>query len=167
MNTDTISRAQLLEEIKRHRNQGTVGKVEAARWEKIIETFPAIPQPVPEPGEVSEAKSLRWLAFNFPFTPDPEDEADRISNAIHTYAQRGADKIEALTYALATAGIEQPPTSTRFERIKAAGTPEAMAVELNGNTRRFCPKEYAKKPPNCIIPCGECIAKWLREEAEK
>lgn len=165
MNSDTISRAQLLEEIKRRRNQGIIGKVEAARWEKIVETFPDAKAPAPEPAEIPEAKSLRWLTFNFPFTPNPEDETDRISNAIHVYAQRGAAKIEALAYALAMAGVEQPPTRTRFERIKAAGTPEAMAVELNANTRRFCPKEYAKKPPNCIIPCGECITKWLREEA--
>lgn len=40
MNTDTISRAQLLEEIKRRRNQGAIGRVEAARWEKIVKAFP-------------------------------------------------------------------------------------------------------------------------------
>lgn len=167
MNTDTISRVQLLEEIKRRRDQGAIGKVEAARWEKIVEAFPPAPATLPEPAEIPEAKSLRWLAFNFPFTSAPEDDTDRLSNAIHLYAQRGAEKIEALAYALATGGIEQPPARTHFERIKAAGTPEAMTVELNANARRFCPKEYAGKPPDCIIPCGECIAKWLREEAEK
>ena len=83
------------------------------------------------------------------------------------HGDESAEKIEALAYALATGGIEQPPARTHFERIKAAGTPEAMTVELNANARRFCPKEYAGKPPDCIIPCGECIAKWLREEAEK
>ena len=41
MNNDTISRAALLEEIRRRRNQAAIGKTEAARWEKIIKAFPA------------------------------------------------------------------------------------------------------------------------------
>ena len=96
MNTDTISRAQLLEEIKLRRNQGTIGKVEAARWEKIVAAFPAAAAPEAGPPEVQEAKSLRWLAAMFPYIPNPEDENDRLCNAIHVYAQRGADKIESV-----------------------------------------------------------------------
>ena len=43
------------------------------------------------PQEVSapEVKSLRWLA-------NPEDEADKITNAIHVYTTAGANKIEML-----------------------------------------------------------------------
>lgn len=61
--------------------------------------------------------------------------------------------------------IGQP--ATRFDRIRACQTPEEMAVELNANGRRFCPKEYSRKEPACAVPCGECIAAWLREEARK
>ncbi len=44
--------------------------------------------------EVKEAKSLRWLAFNFPYIENPEDEADKICNAIHLYTTAGAEKLE-------------------------------------------------------------------------
>lgn len=43
-----------------------------------------------------EAKALRWLANNFPYTSEPEDVSDKMSNAIHLYATAGADKIEEL-----------------------------------------------------------------------
>jgi hypothetical protein len=50
------------------------------------------------PQEVSapEVKSLRWLANMFPYTEHPEDEADKITNAIHVYTTAGANKIEML-----------------------------------------------------------------------
>lgn len=53
---------------------------------------------------------------------------------------------------------------TRFDRIRNCETPEEMAVELNADGRRFCPKEYTKKDTACTAPCGECIVIWLREE---
>lgn len=46
--------------------------------------------------ETGEVKSLRWLANMFPFTKDPKDETDKISNAINIYCTAGADKIEEL-----------------------------------------------------------------------
>jgi len=45
--------------------------------------------------EIKEAKSLRWLAQQLPFTENPKDNGDRLCNAICTYAKAGADKIEA------------------------------------------------------------------------
>lgn len=47
--------------------------------------------------EVPEAKSLRWLANTFPFTEDPKDDTDKVSNAIHIYCEAGAIKIDELT----------------------------------------------------------------------
>lgn len=44
--------------------------------------------------EISEAKSLRWLATQFEYVDSPEDDIDRIANAIHVYATAGANKIE-------------------------------------------------------------------------
>ena len=46
--------------------------------------------------DVPEAKSLRWLANQFPYVKDPKDDCDRLSNAIHLYASRGADCIDRL-----------------------------------------------------------------------
>lgn len=57
--------------------------------------------------EVPEAKSLRWLANMFPWAENPQDETDRMTNAIHIYAERGANKIEAL--AAAQMAIPGPP----------------------------------------------------------
>lgn len=46
--------------------------------------------------EIPEVKSLRWLANMFPYTENPEDDTDRMTNAIHIYCTAGADKIEEL-----------------------------------------------------------------------
>lgn len=47
--------------------------------------------------EVKEAKSLRWLANQFPFTENAKDDVDRITNCINLYCTAGADKIDELT----------------------------------------------------------------------
>ncbi len=52
---------------------------------------------------------------------------------------------------------------THFEQIKFCKTPEDMVIALNGNARRFCPKEYTNKPDECKEPCGRCITNWLKE----
>ena len=46
--------------------------------------------------ELAEVKSLRWLANMFPYTENPQDDTDKMSNAIHVYCTAGADKIEEL-----------------------------------------------------------------------
>lgn len=46
--------------------------------------------------EIQEVKSLRWLANMFPYVDEPQDEADKLANAIHVYCSAGADKIEEL-----------------------------------------------------------------------
>lgn len=43
--------------------------------------------------DIPEAKSLRWLAVQFLYVKNPKDDVDRLSNAIHLYATRGADCI--------------------------------------------------------------------------
>ena len=45
---------------------------------------------------VPESKSLRWLAIQFPYTKNPKDDTDRLSNVIHLYATAGADCIDRL-----------------------------------------------------------------------
>lgn len=49
-----------------------------------------------EKKEIPEVKSLRWLDNMFPWIDNPQDEVDRMTNAVHIYATAGADKIEAL-----------------------------------------------------------------------
>ena len=46
--------------------------------------------------EISEAKSLRWLANMFPMTKNPKDGIARMTNCINLYCTAGADKIEEL-----------------------------------------------------------------------
>lgn len=46
--------------------------------------------------EIPEAKSLRWLCNQFPITIPPQDDGDKICNAIHVYCEAGAKKIEEL-----------------------------------------------------------------------
>lgn len=45
---------------------------------------------------MQEVNSLRWLANMFPYVENPQDDTDRLSNAIHVYCSAGADKIEEL-----------------------------------------------------------------------
>lgn len=47
--------------------------------------------------EIPEVKSLRWLANMFPFIENPENDADRVCNAINVYCTAGANKIEELS----------------------------------------------------------------------
>lgn len=46
--------------------------------------------------EIGEAKSLRWLANQFPFTENAKDDIDKMANCINVYCTAGADKIEEL-----------------------------------------------------------------------
>lgn len=60
--------------------------------------------------DIPEAKSLRWLAIQFPYTENPKDDCDRFSNVIHIYASRGADCIDRLKAALDRASsVEEVP----------------------------------------------------------
>lgn len=63
--------------------------------------------------DVKEAKSLRWLALQFPLVENPEDDGDRLCNAIHIYATAGAEKLEAQAKA-----IEQLNAELAFFREK-------------------------------------------------
>lgn len=46
--------------------------------------------------EIPEAKSLRWLANQFPFEENPKDDTDKLCNCINIYCTDGANKIEEL-----------------------------------------------------------------------
>lgn len=46
--------------------------------------------------ELPEVKSLRWLANNFPFTDDPSDDVDKMTNTINVYVTAAANKLEEL-----------------------------------------------------------------------
>lgn len=46
--------------------------------------------------EISEVKSLRWLANMFPYIENPQDDTDKMMNTIHVCCTVGADKIVEL-----------------------------------------------------------------------
>ena len=48
-----------------------------------------------EEKENNVAKSLQWLSM-FPYVEHPENEVDRMSNAVHIYSKAGAEKIQEL-----------------------------------------------------------------------
>lgn len=65
--------------------------------------------------EIPEVKSLRWLANMFPYTENPEDDSDRMSNAIHIYCTAGADKIEEYASLLEVANNQLKDNKNRVE----------------------------------------------------
>ena len=44
--------------------------------------------------EIPEAKSLRWLAINFPKIENPKNDVDRMQNCIHNYCSNAANLID-------------------------------------------------------------------------
>lgn len=46
--------------------------------------------------EIKEAKSLRWLANQFPLIENPKDDADKMVNCIHIYCTAAAERLEQM-----------------------------------------------------------------------
>lgn len=49
------------------------------------------------------AKSLSWLSNQFPYTENPEDDTDKLSNCIHVYSGNGSEAIKRMCSVLDTA----------------------------------------------------------------
>lgn len=64
-----------------------------------------------------EAKSLRWLAFNFPKVEKAETEADKLSNCIHLYSTAGADRIEQLEKELEAVRAERDSYAAEVKEV--------------------------------------------------
>ena len=79
--------------------------------------------------EIPEAKSLRWLAMNFPFTENPADETDRLCNAIHVYATAGADLIEKLADNLRHNTVEGIVEGIKATMVAASSSGDAISRE--------------------------------------
>jgi hypothetical protein len=47
--------------------------------------------------EIKEAKSLRWLAIQFPLVENPKDDIEKLQSCINLYCTAAAEKIEQLT----------------------------------------------------------------------
>ena len=114
--------------------------------------------------DCSSGSGLTWPCGAYvPKWPEPVDWATaRKSTQPLPTGYIAAGMIDMLRASLRASG--EP--LTRFNRIRLCETVAEMAVELNANGRRFCPKEYSRKEPTCTVPCGECIMAWLREEAQ-
>ena len=113
--------------------------------------------------DCSSGSGLTWPCGAYvPKAPEPVDWATARKSAKPLPAGYiAAGMIDMLRAHLRASG--EP--LTRFNRIRLCETVAEMAVELNANGRRFCPKEYSRKEPTCTVPCGECIVAWLQEEA--
>lgn len=70
--------------------------------------------------EVPAAKSLRWLAMQFPKVENPQDDADRLQNCINLYCTNAAYLIEC--------------QNAEIERLKAEN--DKLRLEMS----------YMKKP---------------------
>lgn len=64
------------------------------------------------------AKSLRWLANQFPAVDAPKDDTDRISTCIHLYCTAGADAIDTLTAQLAALQAENAKKDGEITKLK-------------------------------------------------
>lgn len=74
------------------------------------------------PTEIPEVKSLRWLANMWPQVEKPEDDADRMSNAIHLYCTAAADRMEAMSEAVdyaRTINAENVRMKAELEKVRA------------------------------------------------
>lgn len=64
------------------------------------------------------AKSLRWLANQFPAVETPRDDTDRMQTCIHLYCAAGADAIETLTAQLAALQAETAEKDEEIEKLR-------------------------------------------------
>ena len=141
--------------------------------EKLINNFGGIPrqareitleaarrllQMVPEEiTKIPEAKSLRWLANQFPEIEKPEDDIDKISNCIHLYCTAGAERLEQMA-----------------ETIDYARTINAENVRLTAENERLKAElKKVKEYPTCLNNLSPCererhlLGRWnLPKEGE-
>ena len=64
-----------------------------------------------------EAKSLRWLAFNFPKVENPQTESDKLSNCIHLYSSAAADRIDQLERELEIVKAERDSYAAEVKEV--------------------------------------------------
>lgn len=64
------------------------------------------------------AKSLRWLANQFPAVETPRDDTDRMQTCIHLYCAAGADAIETLTAQLSALQAENAEKDREIEKLR-------------------------------------------------
>ena len=74
------------------------------------------------------AKSLRWLANQFPAVEAPSDDTDRLLSCIHLYCTAGADAIDTLTASLAALKAENEEKDKEIERLN-----EMLADSFQGH----------------------------------
>lgn len=96
--------------------------------------------------EIKEAKSLRWLANQFPLVEHPQDDADRMANCIHLYCTAAAEKIEQQNNVNA---LQKEIESVKAERD------EALKFIRNYCGCGECLFEHTEVENP---PCDECMA---------
>ena len=88
--------------------------------------------------EIKEAKSLRWLAVQFPKVENPKDDIDKMQNCINLYCTNAADLIDHQQ-----AEIERLQGENLMLSQKRITFPER--IELVNNARAEGIKEYKEQ----------------------
>lgn len=79
-------------------------------------------------------KELHWLQFNFPWQDNPENDADKMCNAIHKYAGDAIELLEEREPAV-------PKELNMYPRgVYACGACGHAAVGSNDYRAKFCPE---------------------------
>lgn len=72
--------------------------------------------------EIPEAKSLRWLAVQFPLVEKPQNDIDKMQSLIHIYCTAGANRLESMAEAIdfaKTIDAENVKLKAALEKAKA------------------------------------------------
>lgn len=97
-----------------------------------------------------EAKSLRWLANEFPLIENPADVIDKMSNCIHLYCTSAADRIEQMAETIAYARQIQAERDAMAAALK-------KAHGCDGCAHRNC--DFDKDPCVSCLKDGN-YSKW-------
>ena len=105
--------------------------------------------------EISEAKSLRWLAINFPKIEKPKNDVDRMQNCIHNYCSNAANvierqeaEIERLQGLLSEWKTEAYKLSDNIDNIKSEAIKECLEWLQENDHINFSPErrlEFVKE----------------------
>lgn len=94
--------------------------------------------------EIKEAKSLRWLAIQFPLVENPKDDIEKLQSCINLYCTAAAEKIEQLT--------EENEKLQRLANLRQRDLDNSndLLFKAEDEVARLR-EELAKRPPKLII----------------
>ena len=97
--------------------------------------------------EIKEAKSLRWLANQFPKVENPKDNGDRLCNCINLYCTNAAELIEQ--QAVEIKRLKEKNENLRDSLVKKRFKDEMFEITLkeytDGKIKEFAERLKEKK----------------------